>query len=169
MSTKTSSVDWRCGGKQQVCYSVCVWAQCWGVVLYVRQGITMLQTWQLFMTGTWHGNRNQLLHNDFPCHLVLWMAYSRGLPCQIYLWCIASFFTGKRITTERREDCWAELNWAECFCFYDLSKMLPNKKRVDSKHIVRMGPECYNSSRDNIIYGGYYISDMTYPGRRQRE
>ena len=40
--------------------------------------------------------------------------------------------------------------------------MLPNKKRVDSKHIVRMGPECYNSSRDNIIYGGYYISDMTY-------
>ena len=58
---------------------------------------------------------------------------------------------------------------AGCFCFYDLSKMLPNKKRADSKHIVRMGPECYNSSRDNIIYGGYYISDMTYPGRRQRE
>ena len=71
----------------------------------------------------------------------------------------ASFLTVKRLTVEL----------AGCFCFYDLSKMLPNKKRVDSRHIVRMGPGCYNSSRDNIIYGGYYISDMTYPARRQRE
>ena len=41
--------------------------------------------------------------------------------------------------------------------------MLPNKKRVDSKHIVRMGPGCCNSSRDNVIYGGYYFFDRNYP------
>ena len=146
------------------CQSVCVWAQCWGVVLYVSQGITMLQTWQLFMTETCLGNRNLLLvvileGNDFPCHLVVWMVYSAALPCQTYLWGRATSFTDSDKNYKR----------AGCFCFYDLSKMLPNKKRVGSKHIVRMGPECYNSSRDNIIYGGYYISDMTYPGRRQRE
>ena len=46
---------------------VCVGAQCRGVVLYVTH-VSQWQTWQLFMTGTWHGNTNQLaLHGRlFP-------------------------------------------------------------------------------------------------------